>query len=125
MRWGETIDGYDGFIFVTPEYNHSVPGPFKNAFDSIGPEWQGKTVGFVSYGAENGVRAVEHWRAIVANFSMYDVRQQVSLSIFTEMGENGLTLADRRAGELETLLDQLIPATRKLVLADRMADASA
>lgn len=124
-RWSQAIDSYDGFVFVTPEYNHSIPGGFKNAFDSIAPEWMGKTVGFVSYGADNGVRAVEHWRAVVANFSMHDVRQQVSLSLFTELGQDGLTLEDRRQGELETLLDQLVDATRKFVLADQLTGASA
>lgn len=124
-RWSQAIDGFDGFIFVTPEYNHSIPGGFKNAVDSLGPEWQGKTVAFVSYGADNGVRAVEHWRSVVANFSMHDVRQQVSLSLFTELGQDGLTLEDRRAGELDTLLDQLIDATRKYVFADELVGASA
>ena len=121
-RWSQAIDG---FIFVTPEYNHSIPGGFKNAVDSLGPEWQGKTVAFVSYGADNGVRAVEHWRTVVANFSMHDVRQQVSLSLFTELGQDGLTLEDRRAGELETLLDQLVDATRRYVLADQLTGAPA
>lgn len=54
--WSQAVDVCDGFIFVTPEYNHSVPGAFKNAFDSLGSEWGGKTVAFVSYGAEGGVR---------------------------------------------------------------------
>ena len=59
-----------GFVSDTPEYNHGVPGAFKNAVDSLGPEWVGKAVGFVSYGADGGVRCVEHWRAIVASFQM-------------------------------------------------------
>jgi NAD(P)H-dependent FMN reductase len=123
-RWSQAIDSYDGFVFVTPEYNHSIPGAFKNAFDSLGPEWQGKTVGFVSYGAENGVRAVEHWRTVVANFSMHGVRQQVSLSLFTEI-MGGFAPEERRAGELEVLLDQLVDATRRFVLADRLTATSA
>lgn len=123
-RWGQTIDSYDGFIFVTPEYNHSIPGAFKNAFDSLAPEWMGKTVGFVSYGADNGVRAVEHWRTIVANFSMHAVRQQVSLGLFTEFGENGLQLEERRAGELTTLVEQLTDATRKMVLVEQLSGAA-
>ncbi|AKT52573.1 NADPH-dependent FMN reductase [Arsenicicoccus sp. oral taxon 190] len=113
-RWSAAIDGYDGFIFVTPEYNHSVPGAFKNAFDSIGPEWIGKTVGFVSYGADGGVRAVEHWRTIVANFQMVDVRGQVALGLFTDFGDEGFTPLDRRPGELRTLLDQLVRLTSAL-----------
>ena len=114
QRWSATIDACDGFIFVTPEYNHGVPGAFKNAVDSLGSEWFGKTVGFVSYGADGGVRAVEQWRQIVANFQMLDVRAQVSLSLFTEFGADGFTPLDRRAGELAGLLDQLITLTAKV-----------
>lgn len=113
-RWSQAIDACDGFIFVTPEYNHSVPGAFKNAFDSLGNEWAGKTVAFVSYGAEAGVRAVEHWRQIVSNFSMADVRQQVSCSTFLEFGPDGFAPYDRRESEFETLLGQLLPLTAKL-----------
>lgn len=113
--WGEAVDACDGFVFVTPEYNHGVPGAFKNAVDSLGPEWVGKTVGFVSYGADGGVRCVEQWRAIVANFQMVDVRQQVALSAFHDFDEAGrLTLQDRRAAELEMLLDQLVTLTAKV-----------
>lgn len=83
-RWGQTIDGYDGFVFVTPEYNHGVPGGFKNAFDCIYPEWSKKAVAFVSYGAASGFRATESWRPIVANADMYDIRAQVAFSTFTE-----------------------------------------
>jgi NAD(P)H-dependent FMN reductase len=113
-RWSQAIDSYDAYVFVTPEYNHGVPGGLKNAFDSLGNEWADKAVGFVSYGAEGGVRAVEHWRQIVANFRMFGVRQQVSLSLFTEFGENGAEPNERRAGEIATLFDQLEEAARRL-----------
>lgn len=110
-RWSEAIDACDGFIFVTPEYNHGVPGALKNAVDTLGSEWFGKTVGFVSYGADGGIRAVEQWRQIVANFQMLDVRAQVALSLFREFGDDGFSPEERRAGELDTLLDQLISLT--------------
>lgn len=116
QRWSAAIDACDGFIFVTPEYNHGVPGAFKNAVDSLGSEWFGKTVGFVSYGADGGVRAVEQWRQIVANFQMLDVRAQVSLSLFTEFGADGFAPLERRAGELATLFDQLITLTAKVTV---------
>lgn len=112
--WSRAIDACDGFVFVTPEYNHGVPGAFKNAVDSLGPEWTGKTVAFVSYGADNGVRAVEQWRQILANFQMLDVRAHVGLSLFTELGPDDLALADRRSGELSALLDQLVALTGRL-----------
>ncbi|AWH96771.1 NADPH-dependent FMN reductase [Dietzia psychralcaliphila] len=116
QRWSDTIDSYDAFVFVTPEYNHSVPGGLKNAFDSLGNEWADKPVAFVSYGAEGGVRAVEHWRQIIANFRMFGVRQQVSLSLFTEFGPEGVEPAERRADELATLFGQLEEATRRFSL---------
>ena len=108
QSWSTAVDGCDAFVFVTPEYNHGVPGAFKNAVDSLGPEWTGKAVGFVSYGANDGVRAVEQWRQIVANFQMNDIRAQVALSVFFEFGEDGsFTPNERREGELKALLDQL------------------
>lgn len=113
-QWGATIDELDGYIFVTAEYNHSVPGAFKNAFDSLGSEWSNKALGLVSYGADGGVRAVEHWRVIAANLHLHAVRGQVSLSLFTDFGENGVAPMDRRAGELSTLLDQVVALTSKL-----------
>lgn len=112
-NWSTAIDDCDGFVFVTPEYNHGVPGALKNAFDSLGNEWADKAVAFVSYGAEGGVRAVEHWRQIVANFHMYGVRQQISMSLFSEFGPEGVQPAERRADEIATLFDQLEAATRR------------
>ena len=111
--WADKIAEFDGFVFVTPEYNHSIPGAFKNAFDSLGSEWQGKPVAFVSYGADSGVRAVEHWRAAIANFSMHDVRAQVPFSLFTDFSAQGFQPADRHLDAIKAVFDQLEAATTK------------
>jgi NAD(P)H-dependent FMN reductase len=113
-NWSQVIDSCDGFVFVTPEYNHGVPGAFKNAIDNLGPEWMHKTVAFVSYGADGGTRAVEQWRQIVANLAMLDVRAQVSLSIFRDFGADGFEPSERRDAELATVFDQLIRLTAKV-----------
>lgn len=70
QEWSDAIDQYEGFIFVTPEYNHSVPGPFKNAVDSLGAEWKNKPVGFVGYSYSGGKYAIEAWKPVVQNFKM-------------------------------------------------------
>ncbi|MDR2254877.1 MAG: NAD(P)H-dependent oxidoreductase [Arthrobacter sp.] len=115
LAWGQKIDEMDGFILVTPEYNHGVPGALKNAFDSLAPEWNAKPIAFVSYGADGGVRATEQWRQIVANFDMYDLRATVALSLFEElMGGNGLAPMERRAAEIEGLLTSISTTTRIL-----------
>lgn len=106
-RWSRAVDACDGFVFVTPEYNHGVPGAFKNAYDSLGSEWAGKPVGFVAYGAAEGVRAVEQWRQIVGNFQQYDVRNQVGLSTFNDVDDTGFAPQERRAAELDAVLSDL------------------
>lgn len=108
--WGAALDECDAFVFVTPEYNHSVPGALKNAIDSVGPEFQDKAAAIVSYGADGGVRAVEHLRQILANFNMYVIRTQLSLSLFTEFGDNGVQSNERRADEAQKLFDALVAA---------------
>lgn len=111
-RWSQAIDGCDGYIFVTPEYNHGVPGAFKNAVDSLAPEWMGKPIAFVSYGASGGIRAVEQWRQVIGNFNMYGVRSQVELNLFQEFDAEGNPVpAERRAAEVTAMVADLLAAT--------------
>lgn len=105
--WSRAIDACDGFVFVTPEYNHSIPGGFKNAFDSLGSEWAGKPVAFVAYGADGGARAVEHWRQIVANFSMFGVRNQVSLGLFDDFANGEFAPRDIKVGDRARVLGDI------------------
>ncbi len=83
-QWAAKIASFDGFVFVTPEYNHSTSGALKNAIDFLFAEWNNKAVGFVSYGSVGGTRAVEHLRLIAGELQMADVRTQVALSLFTD-----------------------------------------
>src|SRR4051812_23440142 len=83
-RWAAKIASFDGFVFVTPEYNHSMSGALKNAIDFIYAEWNNKAAGFVSYGSTGGVRAVEQLRLVMAELRIADVRAHVSLSLFSD-----------------------------------------
>jgi NAD(P)H-dependent FMN reductase len=82
--WAATIAPYDGYIFVTPEYNHSTSGVLKNAIDYLYAEWNNKAAAFVSYGSLGGARAIEHLRAVCSELSIAHVRQQLSFSMFTD-----------------------------------------
>src|SRR3954471_14604233 len=64
--WAAKIDSFDGFVFVTAEYNHGIPGALKNAIDFLFREWNNKAAGFVSYGSTGGARAVEQLRQVLA-----------------------------------------------------------
>ena len=108
-QWAEKIASFDGFVIVTPEYNHSTSGVLKNAIDYLYAEWNNKAVGFVSYGAVGGARAAEHLRLVAGELQMADVRQQVALSLITEF-ENFSVFKpnDYNLASLDILLDQVI-----------------
>ncbi|MEV4109926.1 NAD(P)H-dependent oxidoreductase [Nonomuraea sp. NPDC049695] len=74
----------DGFVFLTPEYNHSFPAPVKNAIDWHFTEWAYKPVGFVGYGASGGIRAVEQLRAVFPELRATTVRESVLLPMAWE-----------------------------------------
>lgn len=107
QAWSAEIDACDGFVFVTPEYNRSLPGAFKNAYDSLGPEWQGKPIAFVGYGYSSGIRAIEAWRTVVVNYSMPQLRTQLELSLSTDVNEEGFAPADSKYAKAQNLLAEL------------------
>ena len=80
-KWAAKIASFDGFVFVTPEYNHGISGALKNAIDFLFAEWNNKAAGFVGYGSAGGVRAVEHLRLVMAEVQVATVRNQVMLSL--------------------------------------------
>src|SRR5258708_33307048 len=82
--WSAAIDPFDGYVLVTPEYNHGPSAALKNAIDFLYREWNNKAVGFVGYGGNGGARAVEILRQVVSNLELADVRAQVGLSLFTD-----------------------------------------
>ena len=82
--WSDKIASLDGYIFVTPEYNHATSAALKNAIDFLFREWNNKAAGFVGYGGAGGVRAVENLRLVMGEVKVADVRAQVALSMFTD-----------------------------------------
>ncbi len=107
-RWNEKLDEKDGFIFIVPEYNHSLTAALKNALDSAREAWYHKAAGIVSYGSGGGVRAAEHLRNICAELNMADVRSHVLMSLFDDFKEfsefNPRSVHEK---SLQTLFDQV------------------
>ncbi|MFD9665059.1 NADPH-dependent FMN reductase [Rhodococcus sp. NPDC059968] len=113
--WAAKIASFDGFIFVTPEYNHSIPGALKNAVDFVYGEWNDKAAGFVGYGSAGGTRAVEHLRQVMAEVKVAGVRTAVALSLFTDFVEfQEFRPADFHKESVDAMLDQLISWSRAL-----------
>jgi NAD(P)H-dependent FMN reductase len=108
-RWAAKIGAFDGYVVVTPEYNHGSSGALKNAIDFLYAEWNNKAAGFVGYGSAGGVRAVEQLRLVMAEVQVATVRNQVALSLFTDF-ENYTTFKPAAYHEksVNDMLDQLI-----------------
>ena len=116
-KWSEKISEFDGYVFVTAEYNHSIPGALKNAIDFVYREWNNKSAGFVSYGSAGGSRAVEQLRLVAAELQMADVRAQVMLSLFTDFKDMSVFNPDpRHEKSVHTMLDQVIAWANALKL---------
>jgi NAD(P)H-dependent FMN reductase len=84
IQWSNVIQPFDGYVFVTPEYNRSVPGALKNAIDFLFREWNNKAAGLVGYGAGGGHHATTALRGILSELKMAHVRTELNLSLYTD-----------------------------------------
>ncbi|SDC32807.1 NAD(P)H-dependent FMN reductase [Melghirimyces thermohalophilus] len=107
--WSAKIANLDGFVFIVPEYNHSIPAVLKNALDSAYEEWNNKAAGIVSYGSTGGARAAEHLRGILGELKVASVRDHPTLSIFTDF-ENYTTFhpAKFHLDRVQSMLKQTV-----------------
>lgn len=107
--WSAKIAEADGYIFVTPEYNHSYPASLKNAIDYLYQEWNYKPAAFVSYGAgQGGSRAIEHLRGVAAQIKMFDLPEFVSIpNYWTQMTDQGFQATDSQIAEAQAVLHSI------------------
>ena len=110
QKWAEIIDKADGYIFVTPEYNHGYSAVLKNAIDHLDKEWNNKPAGFVGYGGvAGGSRAVEQLRQVVIELQMAPIREQVLIPLIWQAFDGEGNLLDKNAKKkLPEMLDQLL-----------------
>jgi NAD(P)H-dependent FMN reductase len=80
-RWNSEIGDADAFLFLTPEYNHSLPAALKNAIDSVffSFGFRNKPALTVAYsmGATGGARAVEHLAHVLIEAETVPLRNTV------------------------------------------------
>jgi len=107
--WSAKIASFDGYVFVTPEYNHGTSGALKNAIDFLYHEWNNKAAGFIAYGGTMGARAVENLRLVMAELQVATVRAQVGLSLFTDFEKfTVFKPAETQQKNVNDMLDQVI-----------------
>jgi NAD(P)H-dependent FMN reductase len=111
--WSAKINEFDGFIFVTGEYNHTLTPALANALSYLNVEFNNKAAGIVSYGSMGGARAAEHLRGALSELQLAHVRNQVMFNLFTDF-ENFTEFkpTEQNAGTLAPMVDQLVPWTK-------------
>jgi NAD(P)H-dependent FMN reductase len=109
LEWSEKVARADGYVVVTPEYNHGYPAALKNAIDHLFSEWARKPIGFVSYGAAGGgVRAVEQLRQVAIELEMAPVRRHVAIArVWQALDGSGVPRDPQLAEQAHGLLDDM------------------
>jgi NAD(P)H-dependent FMN reductase len=108
IRWTAEIAASDGFVIVTPEYNHGYPPVLKNALDYVYAEWNRKPVAFISYGEVSGARSVSQLRDVVATLGMASIRPAVQIPFSTLMTHYRGDDVDAALAEFDTAASTMI-----------------
>ena len=109
LAWASKVASLDGFVFVTPEYNHGTAGVLKNAIDFLHAEWNNKAAGLVSYGINGGSGAAAQLRQICGQLGMADVSKQVTLNLQVDFENYTVfTPRDHQVAAVAELLDQVV-----------------
>lgn len=121
VRWQKKIAQYDGYIFVTAEYNHGVSAVLKNALDFAYPEWNRKAAAFFGYGGVGAARAIEQLRLILIELQMAPTRSAVHFAgnDFIAALREGKPIADYAylKPTADAMLDELVWWTNALKVA--------
>jgi len=90
-NWSAKMAEADGYIIVTAEYDHALPGALRNAFDYLANEWNKKAVGIISYGAgAGGTRAAEGMKASLTYMETVVLPAEVNIpNVWAAFDENG------------------------------------
>ena len=108
QRWSETINRGDAYVFVIPEYNHSLNAATKNAVDYLHWEWRYKPYGIVCYGVSAaGLRAAQVLKPVLAALKV-TLCGDVSVSLRTTPVVDGVFPGtDALVASANVLLDEL------------------
>ena len=96
MRWAAKLAALDGFVFVTPEYNHGYSAVLKNALDYAFQQFNRKPAAFVGYGGVGAARAIEQLRMVAVELQMAPVPKSVNIGMTEFLGiwQQGKEFAD-------------------------------
>lgn len=101
-KWQSLIGDTDGFVFLTPEYNRSIPGSLKNAIDYLVEEWKEKPASIVSYGyIDGGSSATKHLQDIMDWLKIENVGEKVAIQLSQDTFDDSGVFKDADASLAE------------------------
>jgi NAD(P)H-dependent FMN reductase len=112
QAWQKKIAEFDGYIFVTAEYNRSIPAALKNALDYAYPEWNRKPAAYLGYGSVGAARAIEQLRLMSVELQMAPTRTGVHIQgadfMALQKGEKTFDDLAYLPQNTTTMLDELV-----------------
>ncbi len=117
-EWNARVSAADGFIMITPEYNHGPSAVLKNAIDYAWEGWNYKPVSFVSYSAGGiaGARATEQLRLIASGVKLLPLPTATHIPVLSEaFDSNGQPTHPETVDSLAALVKELTTIGQKLV----------
>jgi NAD(P)H-dependent FMN reductase len=109
QRWAAKIAEADGFIFVTPEYNHGYSPALKNALDYLYAEWRRKPAAFVAYGNAGGARAVEQLRQVLTELQIAALSAALHIAgVWGKVKEGRFVADEQDTRRFDRLMDDLL-----------------
>ncbi len=90
------LEESDGFILLTPEYNHGYSGTIKNALDNFYDEYAQKPFGIISYSVSRlgGVRANQALRLVIGELGGVAIPSSLVFGSVSKVFDSGNNLVD-------------------------------
>lgn len=110
QQLADRISAVDGYVIVTSEYNHSIPGSLNNALDHLTPrEWRRKPVAYVGYGIAGASTAISHLMDVMIYLQATNLVQAISIStVWEALDDQGAPKPGYMRGDVKTQLDELL-----------------
>lgn len=114
-KWAEKISAGDGYIFISPEYNHSFTPSLKNALDYLYHEWSRKPATFVSFGEVGGARSVEQLRLVLIELGMAPLKEALHIfDLRSKLDASGFQASQHDTDRLQKAVKELVWWARAL-----------
>jgi NAD(P)H-dependent FMN reductase len=114
--WSRLVSSYDGFLFVSPQYNWGYPAPLKNALDFLYREWAGKAASCVTYGTRGGAKAALQLHGVLEGLHMRQLDDHLEVIIADDATDENWQVRDLEAlmhpyrGQVRALDAQMVEA---------------